>query len=382
MAGISSIACLAAPLERLLKELRAYQVSNSEQLVELIDDGAVFIASALQNKTDLYRNLTDAEQAYLQRIEQVEQSLLATLLQNDNTVIKTPNPQAISQFLANGMDALLEADLLLRQWQKSGDFSVLDALCRDLVEVADGAEQAEQPRIHELATSLHGFYLQASQSGEKTQAAEQNNWAELAMEGQEQLLNMMDCLAAGQALERPAILDRILGITHLLKAWAEDADAKAKVDESPFGEAPGDIPADDDMAVAPVTDTIQATTDLAAGADDVDQLSDHSVGSAWHQPTPENDTGEPVATLADAINTPFSSAGNAAPTTLDIEPVVTGSDDHRDFEDEPSFELAGDQSSIETAQVSAPEATQTVSEAELPLLSDEPFIPRQLDDSD
>ena len=393
MAGISAIANLAAPLERLFKELRAYQVSNSELLVDLITAGTALIATALQNKAGLHRNLTEEEQGYLHRIEDVEKSLLAALLLDDGAIIKTPNPQAISQFLANGMDSLLEADLLLRKWQQTGDFGVLYALCNDLVEVADGADQAEQPRIHELATGLHGFYQQASKAGAETQAAEQNNWAELAMEGQEQLLNMMDCLAAGQVLERPIILDRILGVTHLLEAWLTDAaGAEGDGDNAPFGEAPvlseGDIPSADAIPVLSVTAAFEADTDTVENeaVDAVppapfewDVVETEIDFQAEEEKSDAVEDSRIIADVSDEIEIqlPESDVSNVA--DLEIEFVL---DEPDVAEDITAVVNADDtkEAGFEVEWVSTDAASrEEPADEELPLLSAEPFVPQRLD---
>merc|ERR1712169_49208 len=47
MAGVTAIAEVASPLERLIKELRAYQVANSQEIVALLRDGSALIGHAL-----------------------------------------------------------------------------------------------------------------------------------------------------------------------------------------------------------------------------------------------------------------------------------------------------------------------------------------------
>ena len=193
MAGITPIANVASPLERLIKELRAYQVSNSREVVELLARGSELIANALSSRELLQAGELEGSDDYLQQIAALEQQLLHPL-QAQEAARTGPNPQAIAQFLAQGMDALLDADRLLMQWQKDNDTAVLAGLNRDLQDVAAGAGEAEIPHIQTLAQALNGLY----QRIEQEQAAPEADLLALAADAHEAILSMMDCLAAGQ----------------------------------------------------------------------------------------------------------------------------------------------------------------------------------------
>jgi len=217
MAGITGIACVAGPMERMLKELRAYGVRNSEALVNLLDEGSTLIRQGLEDIESLGSDPISGAESFLAKLAEFETRLLDNLDGSEDSSGKTVDPQAIAGFLASGMDSLLDADQLLMQWQRSGDLSVLESLCSDLVEVADGAEKADQGPINELSIALHAFYQQVARAPLTDRQKNQAGWSELAMEGQEELLNMMDCLAAGQALSVPAIQNDIQQLTDELQ---------------------------------------------------------------------------------------------------------------------------------------------------------------------
>jgi chemosensory pili system protein ChpA (sensor histidine kinase/response regulator) len=212
MAGIAAIANLASPLERLLKEFRAYQIGNSKDLVDLVSDGAGMIASGLRDKARLHSGMIGGLQTYLRRVDLLERTLLLPVIEDAERSENVPNPQAISQFLAQGMDSLLDAEQLIRRWETMGDESVLESLCSDLKAVATGAEQAEQLRITEMCSALYELYREIL----VTEEHPRQEWLTLALQGQEELLNMMDCLAAGQVLEVPEVLESIRAVANQL----------------------------------------------------------------------------------------------------------------------------------------------------------------------
>ncbi len=249
MAGISGIAGLAGPMERLLKEMRAYSFRNSAELIYLLDSGCQLIRSGLDSIDVLGSDPVEGTDAFLSRLTTFETDLMASLGAEQETGARTVDPQAISSFLASGMDSLLDADQLLMQWQQSGDLSVLDALCSDLSEVADGAEKADQGTITELALTLHSFYQQVSRVPESQRAENLKAWSTLALDGQEELLNMMDCLAAGQALQSPAIQNDIQALTDSLQT--ADAELLGETVES------------DDVVEA--ADTVESEPELVDG---------------------------------------------------------------------------------------------------------------------
>ncbi|MBE0482114.1 MAG: Hpt domain-containing protein [Bacterioplanes sp.] len=211
MADIAAIAAVAAPLERLIKELRSYQVHNNPGIVALIRDGMALMAGELEPEKLQQLDHIHGTDEFVARVAQLETLLLEPLIQaHGDGEGRGPNPQAIAQFLANGMDALLLADELLQEWQRSGDDSVVTRLSDDLAEVADGAAQAGIAEIQDLAHALDDFYVRIRQH----RTDPNPDLIALAGQAHEALLSMMDCLAAGQ--EIPAADQMLHEIEHFV----------------------------------------------------------------------------------------------------------------------------------------------------------------------
>ncbi|ASP38178.1 hybrid sensor histidine kinase/response regulator [Bacterioplanes sanyensis] len=194
MAGLTHVAEIAAPSERLVKELRAYHVRNTPGLVDLLEEGMGLLSSVLEPDVLVRTNDIDGSDEFLARLHDLETLLLEPLRQADDSD-SVPNPHAITQFLANGMDSLLEADELLQQWQR-GDQATLDGLVSDLNDVATGANDAGLPAIQTLAEGLDGFYSRVRNDN----VMANDTLVSAASDAHEVLLSMMDCLAAGQEL--------------------------------------------------------------------------------------------------------------------------------------------------------------------------------------
>ena len=240
MAGIGAIAEVASPLEKLVKELRAYQVNNSADVVDILAAGSHLIGDALDDRATMQAETLPGSAGYLADLAGLEQQLLEPLqLAEDER--RGPNPQAISRFLAQGMDSLLDADELLQQWQQQQNLSVLHGLHRDLQDVAAGAAEAEVPHIQCLAEALNAFY----QRIEDEQASPEPELLTLASEAHEAMLTLMDCLAAGQETQSSdALMAR-------LRSW-EFTQADAGVTITDTIAAEDDLPIAGDFAAAGV----------------------------------------------------------------------------------------------------------------------------------
>lgn len=227
MADISSIANVAHPLEKLVKELRSYQVSNSEEIVSFIIRGYDLIKDAIANNDLLHSSTLPTTETWQNELEQLHDKLIDQA-QVDGKSGQGPNPEAIAQFMTQGMDSLLDAERLLAVWQEQQDGDVLKAIRHDLQDVAGGAARAELSHIQLLANKLDDFYHRAEQANlnDKTQVVE------LANEAHEALLNMFDYLAAGQEMTLPdALLEN-------LRNWQPEEKFEDEEDFIEFEEIP------------------------------------------------------------------------------------------------------------------------------------------------
>ncbi|MCY1277830.1 Sensor histidine kinase RcsC [compost metagenome] len=219
MAGILPIAEIATPLEKLAKEFKtnllSIDLSEAEMLheaLELLRQGVVQLDS-----TPLAPIAGTAE--LLERIRQLHQDRLdaANAARRDDKG-ETRDPLMISQFLAEGMDILLDAEDLLRRWREHpAERQELGALLEELNTLGRGAEMAELPQIEELCEALLDVYG-AVDEGSLPVSERFFSEAEAAHEA---LIGMMDQVAA--ALEVSAQPERAQALRDLLQDTVDPA---------------------------------------------------------------------------------------------------------------------------------------------------------------
>jgi chemosensory pili system protein ChpA (sensor histidine kinase/response regulator) len=199
MAGITHIALASSPLEKLVKELRAYQIKNTPGLVGLLVEGVALIELGMEQlETDLTAP-NPAEEAFLAHVSEMEQLLLAPVTNNEFDS-QLPDPQQLEQLLTQGVDVLLDADDIVKSWilDVEND-SALSQLNDELKQVIDGAKKAEIPPVIALSEALHDLYSHILET-EKKQLTHPEVLSEALLAAHESLLNMFDYLAAGQSL--------------------------------------------------------------------------------------------------------------------------------------------------------------------------------------
>jgi len=197
MAGISPIALVASPLEKLVKELRAYQIKNTPGLISLLVEGSALIQLGMEQlETNPIAPLPN-EGEFLIKVAAMEQLFLAPISAGGRDRA-LPDPQQLAQFLTQGMDVLLDADDIVKQWSLDPENTVaLSQLNDELVQLIESAEKAEISEVIELATALNELYRQILSSPAIANVLE---LVECLLAAHECLLNMMDYLAAGQSL--------------------------------------------------------------------------------------------------------------------------------------------------------------------------------------
>ena len=199
MAGISPIALIASPLEKLVKELRAYQIKNTPGFVELLVEAGELIQLGIEQLETTPTMPLPAEGLFLIKVAELEQLLLAPVA-NGEPDQHLPDPQQLAKFLTQGMDVLLDADDIVKEWVKApGNNDALNTLNNELVQVVAGAEKAEIFEVAELAQVLHELYNRIL-IAETNISTSPENLSEILLSAHESLLNMLDCLAAGQSL--------------------------------------------------------------------------------------------------------------------------------------------------------------------------------------
>ena len=212
MAGVLPIAELAGAMDELAREYRAHLIALDLDEVELLLEAEGLLRRGLrQLHSEPLAPIPDAED-----LIQRAQALLAERLHAANSApdkaLRTKrDPQLINNFLAQGMDILLDAESLLQRWQQHpGEGQELSALLDELTTLGEGAHLADLHPVDELCEALLDLYGAVEESS----LAVSDEFFRQAQLAHEALIDMLDQLAAGQHVraqpERVAALRRLL----------------------------------------------------------------------------------------------------------------------------------------------------------------------------
>ena len=212
MAGVLPIAELAKPLDHLTREYKAHLLALDLDEVELLLEAeGLFRLGLRQLKTDPLAEIPGAR-SLIERTQALLAERLEMLLSAPNSGLRIKrDPQLINNFLAQGMDILLDAESLLKRWQQHpGERQELSALLDELTTLGEGAHLADLHPVDELCEALLDLYGAVEESSLAVSEA----FFHEAQSAHEALINMLDELAAGQEVspqpERIRALRRLL----------------------------------------------------------------------------------------------------------------------------------------------------------------------------
>ncbi|NWC73442.1 Hpt domain-containing protein [Pseudomonas sp. P7759] len=193
MAGVLPIAELARPLDHLTREYKAHRLPLDLDEVELLLEAEGLFQQGLRDlDNDPLAPINGAEDLIRRTQGLLDQRLEALL----DVHIKR-DPQLIANFLAQGMDILLDAESLLRRWQQHpGERQELTALLDELTTLGEGAHVADLHAIDALCEALLDLYGAVEESS----LAVSERFFHEAEQAHEALINMLDQLAAGQEI--------------------------------------------------------------------------------------------------------------------------------------------------------------------------------------
>ncbi|MGC8119512.1 Hpt domain-containing protein [Marinobacter sp. VGCF2001] len=198
-AGIAPIAQVITPLERFIKESRAQNKRADREVVALISDAANFLTEGLaQIRKNPQTSLAGTED-YLERLQQVsERTLISHAEAAHEEPARETSSQLVQLFLGEGLDIVLDAESILNRWSEDPQQDdSLDTLRQELEQLTQGATNASLPDVAELAAALTRCYTAISEQG----LPSRETVFETLHAGHEQLINMMDQVAAGLATE-------------------------------------------------------------------------------------------------------------------------------------------------------------------------------------
>jgi chemosensory pili system protein ChpA (sensor histidine kinase/response regulator) len=219
MAGVLPMAELVSPLDQLAREYRAHLIPLDLDEVELLLEAEGLLRRGLrQLARDPLAPIGGAE-SLIQRTQALLDERLQSLLDGSDSGRRAKrDPQLINNFLAQGMDILLDAENLLQRWQQHpGERQELSALLDELTTLGEGAHLADLHPVDELCEALLDLYGAVEESS----LAVSERFFHEAQAAHEALINMLDELAAGQEVSpRPA---RIRALHELLDEGLDPA---------------------------------------------------------------------------------------------------------------------------------------------------------------
>ena len=198
MAGVLPIAELARPLDHLTREYKAHRLPLDLDEVELLLEAeGLFQRGLHQLDRDPLVPIKGAPDL-ISRTQSLLDQQLQALLDAPSTGLRIKrDPQLIANFLAQGMDILLDAESLLRRWQQHpGERQELTALLDELTTLGEGAHIADLHSIDELCEALLDLYGAVEESS----LAVSEKFFYEAEQAHDALINMLDQLAAGQEI--------------------------------------------------------------------------------------------------------------------------------------------------------------------------------------
>lgn len=196
MAGVLPIAELVTPLDHLAREYKAHLIALDLDEVELLLEAEGLLRRSLkQLNTDPLAAISGA-QSLIERTQTLLAERLEANLNSPTRGLRIKrDPQLISNFLAQGMDILLDAENLLRRWQQHpGERQELSALLDELTTLGEGAHLADLHPVDELCEALLDLYGAVEESS----LAVSERFFHEADSAHEALISMLDQLAAGQ----------------------------------------------------------------------------------------------------------------------------------------------------------------------------------------
>ncbi len=260
MAELTPIAELMTPLEKFAKELRSYQVNIDDDILQLIKDGVLYTHDALSQIEQLSYPVIPKASQFLARIDELRERSVGPLIRQKEAekAQQKVDPAVLEVLMAEEMHLLLDADLMLEEWQqRPATIDDWQPLHDELATLCHGAERANLQSMASLSQSLQHTYRQLI-DGEVAPSNE--NYA-VMLDGHNQLMNVIDAIAAGQDLppENTELLQRLASLTPV--SSIEEADIQeAELEEVIDSEI--DVVGSDEEDIAVNESTDESTLDV------------------------------------------------------------------------------------------------------------------------
>lgn len=202
MAQVWPIAEITEPLELFAKELITFQVPVDDDILQLLRDAASYARTGIEQIDAGKQVQIDQLEMFLARTQELRDNAVGHLIlpKDEDTGISKVDPRMLSLVMAEEMALLLEVERLLNTWQKTGNpGDDHEKLINELTALQKGAEQANLLGMASLCKLLHDANLNAVNGRLRLD----DEFFRLLHCGHENLLDMVDAVAAGQNVVTP-----------------------------------------------------------------------------------------------------------------------------------------------------------------------------------
>ena len=198
-AGIGPIAEVITPLERFVKESRAQNKRADRDVLELIEQASRYLTEGLAQLRSNPQGSLEGTDEYLARLQQIsQQTLLSHAMSDDEQQSEQAPTQLVQLFLGEGLDIVLDAESILDDWAQHPERTdSLATLREELEQLTRGASDAGLTDVANLAAALTRTYTAVAEN----QLTPGDDFFATVRQAQEQLINLMDQVAAGLATE-------------------------------------------------------------------------------------------------------------------------------------------------------------------------------------
>ncbi len=194
MAEIKPIADIVTPVERAVKELRGCHLKADEDVVNLLEKATEFLEAGLEQLYSTPQQVLPGDQEFIEVVQQLHQQRLAAFAEQDEQV---EGEQKSSSLMVEGIEKLLQSADRIFVWIEQEQVSeTVDSVIEELQDVHQIAIDTEYDAIADIAGRLVQVYQYVKDDRIETDAS----FFDLIQRSHEKLIDMMDVVAAGQAV--------------------------------------------------------------------------------------------------------------------------------------------------------------------------------------
>ncbi|EAR07555.1 Hpt domain-containing protein, partial [Reinekea blandensis] len=200
MASMDTIAEIVQPVENLVKGYQERGLAANDSMTNSLERMVSLVKHFTSPGVD--NQMTGDAREFIASVEGQLAQLSAATDDSANEDVSL-----MSIFLSESMDIVMDAESILDQWRSTGEAGdASQTLIRELDTLAQAAHAVDLIPLSQLSNELRSLYVAA----ESNPYIIEEKFFNLAHDGHESLISMMDRLAAGQSIRTDALFSERL----------------------------------------------------------------------------------------------------------------------------------------------------------------------------